>query len=123
MPILTVEVVGPERGSGHDRLAATVADRAAEIFRSQPGRLWVRVYHLPGNDYAENGVTQVPTYPVFVSVLLADPPGSAEVAQYAQALAEVVAEACGRPPERVHVLFEPSARGRIAFGGKLLGSQ
>ena len=30
-----------------------------------------------------------------------------------------IAEACSRPVEDVHILFEPPAAGRIAFGGKL----
>jgi phenylpyruvate tautomerase PptA (4-oxalocrotonate tautomerase family) len=38
----------------------------------------------------------------------------------AAALADVIAEACGHDPETVHIVFEPSASGRISFGCKLI---
>ncbi len=34
-------------------------------------------------------------------------------------LTERFAEICGRSPEHVHIIYEPPAAGRIAFGGKL----
>ncbi|MBT8495468.1 MAG: 4-oxalocrotonate tautomerase [Deltaproteobacteria bacterium] len=36
------------------------------------------------------------------------------------ALTETVAETTGRPPENVHITFEPAAEGRQSFGGRLV---
>ncbi len=35
-------------------------------------------------------------------------------------LTEATAEACDRPAENVHVIVEPAAVGRIAFGGRVV---
>jgi hypothetical protein len=34
-------------------------------------------------------------------------------------LTQVISEATGRPVDRVHIEYAPSAVGRVAFGGKL----
>ena len=34
-------------------------------------------------------------------------------------LTGAIAAACGRPEENVHLVYEPPAKGRIAFGGEL----
>jgi hypothetical protein len=36
-------------------------------------------------------------------------------------ITEAIAGCLGRPPERVHVRYEPAAAGRQAFGGNLAG--
>ena len=56
---------------------------------------------------------------VFVSVPQAAPPGGDALGREARALTEAVAGACGRSAEHVHLLYEPPAAGRIAFGGEL----
>lgn len=117
MPILQVEVVGEvaERAT----LAQRLANAAADALETRPGGAWVRLRDTPAADYAENGPTPS-ALPVFVSLLLGDPPkGEARAAQ-AKALAAAIATATARPPERVHILYEPPAQGRIAFGGDLL---
>lgn len=121
MPILTVELVAhPDQETPHD-LATVIADRAAEVFGTGPGRTWVRLRILPLETYAENGIPRdrLPR-PVFVSVLKSDLPPPDQLERECAELAEQIGAACGRPPANVHVIYEAPARGRIAFGGKLL---
>jgi hypothetical protein len=117
MPILEVEVVGvPEAPGG---LAGVLADEAARALAS-PGRTWVRLRVLPEDRYAEDGGgPPAGVRPVFVRVLRAELPARETLESEALLLAEAVARACRRPVENVHVLYEPPARGRVAFGGKL----
>jgi hypothetical protein len=78
------------------------------------------VRFVSADDYAENaGGPPAGAQPVLVSVLLADPPQGTDLAAQAARLTQAIARVCRRPPENVHVLYEPPARGRIAFGGKL----
>ncbi len=119
MPILEVELVRAPDEVVAPELAATLADAAGRVFETGPGRTWVRLRTLEAQHYAENGGTGA--RPVFVSVLLADALPRETRALKARELADVVGAACNRAADRVHVLFEPSARGRIAFGGELLG--
>ncbi|MHC4550176.1 MAG: tautomerase family protein [Planctomycetota bacterium] len=119
MPILEVEMVGAP--AGRDPLAQRVADAAGEVLGTPPAETWVRLRVLDPQDYAENGGrTPDDLRPVFVSVLQARPPDGEARAREARALTEAVAKACGRPPARVHVLYQPPAAGRIAFGGRLV---
>lgn len=118
MPILEVEIVtGPGEELPAD-LAARLADGAAGVFASGPQQTWVRLRALPGRQYAENGGAGAAA-PVFVSVLRARLPAPPALAAEALALAEVVALACGRPADQVHISYEPPGAGRIAFGGRL----
>lgn len=115
MPILDVEVVG-ELPDSCAELAHLLAERCAEALKSRPGGTWVRLRELSPDRYAENGP---PHSPLFVRVLLAEWPEPERLARQAEELAAAVAGAFGREPAEVHVLFEPPARGRIAFGGVL----
>lgn len=116
MPILDVEIVGD--GRFPKGLARLLADAAAVALAS-PGRTWVRLRSLSVSAYAEDGGTEAGARPVFVTVLRAALPERDSLAAEAAALARAVAEVCGRPVENVHVLYDPPARGRIAFGGEL----
>lgn len=121
MPILEVEIVGPVSDATRRDLARRIADAAGIALESRPGGTWVRVRFVPEADYAENdGGPEAGVWPVFLSVLLADPPTGAARAAQVRLLTAAIAGACARPPENVHVLYEPPARGRIAFGGKLV---
>ncbi len=121
MPILDVEIVGPLDEAVEDGLAARLADAAAAVIDpDRPQGTWVRLRRLTLDGYAENaGGPPDGTLPVFVSVLEAAPPQSDALEREARALTEAVATACGRPAEHVHLLYEPPAAGRIAFGGEL----
>jgi phenylpyruvate tautomerase PptA (4-oxalocrotonate tautomerase family) len=122
MPILDVEIVVGETEST-SALSAAVADGAARVFGSSPGNTWVRLRELPRDRYAENGGGPDPTTrPVFVSVLKAELPAEPQLAEEVAALAREIAAACNRPVENVHVIYEPAAAGRVAFGGRLLRS-
>ncbi len=117
MPILEVEIVGTIEGTGN--LAQPLADAAGEILKTEPGRTWIKMHFLPTDQYAENGGTAPETKPVFVSVLLGHCNELKEKARIASDLATAFARVLGRPAENIHVLFEPEAVGRIAFGGEL----
>ena len=118
MPILDVEIVTSESLGGG--LAARIADMAAQVFGGPPASTWVRVRSLPQEHYAENG-TPSPEgwHSVFVTVLKAQRPAGLALEAEVRALTEGVARVCGRPVENVHILYEPDAQGRIAFGGSL----
>lgn len=120
MPILDVQIVGPLAPPLEAGVAARLAAAAAGVFASPPGATWVRLHRLAAEDYAENGgIDPGESPPVFVALLLADPPEGAARASQAAALAAALAGVVGRPSERVHILYEPAGRGRVAFGGVL----
>ena len=81
------------------------------------GTVWVTLTQRPVGDYAENGPPLQPL-PVFVRVLARGEDPSTR-ATWAQAIGGAVATTLERPPDRVHVIFEPDADGRVFFGGQL----
>jgi phenylpyruvate tautomerase PptA (4-oxalocrotonate tautomerase family) len=40
----------------------------------------------------------------------------------AERLTRAIAPILNRPPENVHILYEPDGAGRVSFGGKLVGA-
>jgi phenylpyruvate tautomerase PptA (4-oxalocrotonate tautomerase family) len=118
MPIVDVELVAADQEVIAPDLARRIADALGHVFGSGAGQTWVRLHELPIDRYAENDVA-TPPQPVFVSVLQAAPPVGATRAAQAETIAAAVARTTGRPIDTVHVLFEPPASGRVAFGGKL----
>lgn len=120
MPILQVEIVGKPaavRGS----LARRIADAAARVLKTPPGRVWVRLRVLSRGDYAEcGGPVPAAVKPVFVNLLLAKAAPQKARLKEASALANAVAKVCARPSENVHIFYDPPAAGRAAFSGELL---
>jgi len=122
MPILDVELIRgaaePERAT----LARRLADAAGAIFESEPGQTWVRVREIAAADYAENATDAAAAglRPVFVRVLKRALPDAAAMTREIEALTNAVAKETGRPRDQVHVVYEPSGAGRVAFGGRLL---
>lgn len=118
MPILTVEIVhGPGTILASD-LPQRLADESGRALGAAPGTTWVVLNPVPSTRYAESGGDQG-YLPIFVRVLKRSlPEGTARVEEVA-ALASAVAQVCGRPREQVHVIYEPPASGRVAFGGAL----
>ena len=112
MPILDIDVVTRDGPVNIDTGALAHALGAA--LDSVPGSVWVRVRHLAAADYAENGAQPDPL-PVFVRVTarIAD---ATRLSQHARVIAAEVATAVRRPRERVHVIFDPDARGRVFYG-------
>lgn len=119
MPILDIELVAAD--ARHEWVGAQqIADAAAGVFGAEPGRVWVKLRRLAAADYAENGGAPAQgSLPVFVRILMHELPELSHRRVLAQQLASSIAEACGQEAERVHILFESAAAGRIAFGGEL----
>ena len=121
MPILKIEVVSRPGEELANDLAERLADAAAAVMSDAIGRTWVRLRRLDAKSYSEDaGGPPEGVYPVFVSVLKADPLEQEELEAEAARLARAIAEQSGRPVENVHILYEPLGRGRVAFGGNLL---
>ncbi len=122
MPILEVEVIGGADVVGRAELARRLADAAGAIFGSSPGETWIRVREIPQADYAENATDAAAAgiQPVFVRVLKRALPDGITLAREVEALTSAVAKETGRRRDQVHVLYEPSGAGRVAFGGRVL---
>jgi phenylpyruvate tautomerase PptA (4-oxalocrotonate tautomerase family) len=121
MPILEIEMVTADAAEPAEGQAAALAGACAKVFDSPEGRTWVRLRTLPRAHYAENGGGPPDgVQPVFVSVLKSSPPYGDHRQNEAKKLAEAVAFVLERPPENVHIVYEPAAKGRIAYGGNLL---
>ena len=119
MPILEIEIVNAA-GDLDDDLAQRLADIAGKIFESKQGETWVKVRSLHCGQYAENDDPQLQIKPVFVSVLLRRCPPEEVMRKQADELAASIARICKRAKENVHILFQPDAGGRVAFGGNLV---
>ena len=121
MPILDIEIVVEDAEAIEPTLASKLADVAGEVFGVVAGTTWVRLRALPRTRYAENGGGPPEgVLPVFAGVLLADPLEGQELRSQVHALTAAIAKVCERPPENVHVFYQPAAGGRVAFGGKLV---
>jgi phenylpyruvate tautomerase PptA (4-oxalocrotonate tautomerase family) len=120
MPIVDIEVVGTTEAEAA-RWTQPIADALGAIFGSGHGETWVRMHVLSAGCFAENNdPAPAGREAVFVTVLKRAIPPTAVLEMEAARIAEAVASACGRLRERVHVLYEPPAGGRIAFGGRLV---
>jgi phenylpyruvate tautomerase PptA (4-oxalocrotonate tautomerase family) len=119
VPILDVEMVGGAGAKGAT-LSRRIADAAGKALGAPEGQTWVRLRTLSPSAYAESGGTPKGVRPVFVSVLLQNPPRGKALAEHAKVLTRAIAAECGRPPQNVHLLYRASARGRASFGGRLL---
>lgn len=121
MPVLDVTVVGDPPAQSRKAWAERLAEAAGAIFKSGPGTTWVVLHRISPEDYAENAAGPGERYaPVFVRVLKKSLPPEPELAIEVEALTRAVAEVCGRDPAQVHVIYEPGAAGRVAFGGRLV---
>ena len=119
MPILEVRLIGEVPEDVHTGLAQRIADAAGGALGSRPQGTWVTLQFVDADAYAENEGSPPDARPVIVSVLQADLPDAAALGEQVSRLTDAIAKACERPAENLHLIFEPSARGRIAFGGKL----
>lgn len=119
MPIVDVELVADdEPGSG---LAQQLADAIAPVLGEPPGSTWVRVRCLPRSSYAEDGgAVPLDVRPVFVTVLVGRELDIARLADESKQVTEAVARATNHPSQNVHVVWDADARGRVAFGGRLV---
>ena len=121
MPILDIELVLAPGETPATDLAQKLAEAAGMVFGSEPGRTWVKLRFVPAHLYAENAVSSDSVFPAFVTVLKSRAPIGDELAIEITNLTEAIARACDRPAENVHILYQPNAAGRAAFGGRLVG--
>lgn len=117
MPILEIEIVGAVNESAS--VAKPLADAAGRILRAAPGQIRAKVRFLPIDEYAECGTDSGESQPVFVSLLMTQFVDIEERESIASDLANAFGEILQRSPESIHLLFEPEAAGRVAFGGRL----
>mgnify|MGYP003445476771 CR=1 FL=1 len=121
MPIVDVEVVAFGAEFAPQPSVAALASALGRVFGSPPGHTWVRFRVLPASCYAENDAPiPIESLPVFVTVLQASTPQSAELQAQVVAVTQAVAAWLALSQERVHVGYAPPAAGRQAFGGKLV---
>ena len=123
MPIVRLKLVVQHDAErlGKDTLQ-TLADELGVYFDSEPSGTWVEVEYLPVEQYAENR-RELPEdmRTTLVYVLKHDLPAEEEVAREAMDLARLVSKRLQRPRRNTHVFYEPPGKGRIAFGGRLVG--
>jgi phenylpyruvate tautomerase PptA (4-oxalocrotonate tautomerase family) len=119
MPILTVEIVHDPGTVLAPDLAQRLADEAGRALGSAPGTTWVLVNAVQSTLYAESGGGHA-YRPIFVRVLKRALPEEPERAEEVAALTRAVADVCQRVREQVHVIYEPPALGRVAFGGAIV---
>ena len=115
MPIVEIEIVLRPDEILHDEIVSELAEELGDIFDSPRGGTWVKLRGLPPEHYAENGV-----YPIFVTIIKSELLPLEEMQEEVQKITGAVAQICGHPSQNVHVIFQPPARGHMAFGGKLV---
>ncbi|MBI5275680.1 MAG: hypothetical protein HY854_04405 [Burkholderiales bacterium] len=121
MPVVDVEVVDGAGRNFRPGLAQLLADELGRVFLTQPGRTWVKLRTLDADAYAENGTRLAAAeWPVFVTLLVAQPPAGNARQEQVTAVTHAVAAVLDWPFDRVHVQYAPPAAGRQAFGGKLV---
>ena len=120
MPIVDVEIVERPGEGLAPGLAARLADALGGALDAAPGKVWVRLRALAAGHYAESGAGEGRPSPVFVTLLASVPPEGGELDRMVGRVTEAVSRVACRPAENVHVLVQPAARGRIAFGGKVV---
>ncbi len=121
MPILDVEIVASDPNDEFpDDLTLALADAAAQVFGSPQGTTWVKARLLPPEQYAEDHGTPIGVHPVFVSVLKSRISEGEELETEIGRLTAAIAGVLHRPETNVHVLYQPDATGRVAFGGNLV---
>jgi phenylpyruvate tautomerase PptA (4-oxalocrotonate tautomerase family) len=118
MPIIDIELVSAMQVPVSPGLAQDLADALGDAFEVEAGKVWVRVRTLSSANYAENRANA--PEPAFVTIIASSPPTGEVLHRRVAQITQAVARHTHRPPELVHVLFEPAARGRIAFGGRLV---
>lgn len=119
MPILLIEMVG-ELSAPREDFAKELANACSPAFPPEHGEVWVQLRFVPRQNWAISGRESTETSPVFVHVLREVNPKGEALNQEVRGLTSAVARLTGRSLEDVHILYEPSAQGRMAFGGRLL---
>lgn len=119
MPIVDIEIVNPTEVI-RDVLTHSIANDLGKTLGSSEGGTWVRVHTIEKNHYAENSPTPIDGWPIFVSILHRKLPSQATLALEIKEITDLLSKAFRRPKELIHVIYQPSASGRIAFGGTVV---
>lgn len=119
MPIFDIEIVYRRGEEAPDGLAADLAEVLGAVMDAAPGKAWIRLHRVRPEDYAENQPGENWPSPVFVTLTASTPPEGEHLDRVAREVSEAVAALLDRRPENVHLLVQPAAKGRIAFGGKV----
>ena len=80
----------------------------------------MKLSYLSAQNYAENTGADPTVTPVFISVILSEVSEVQVLRARVSGLTSAIAALLPANPENVHILVEPPAKGRIAFGGKLV---
>lgn len=120
MPIFDIEIATRHGETLAPGLAGDLADALGAATGAAPGKVWVRLRALAPGAYAENHVGVDQPFPVFVALTASAPPEGEPLDRFVGEVTGAVARLTGRSPEFVHVLVHPAAKGRIAFGGKVV---
>ena len=120
MPIVEIEIVLKPGEAISSEMASELADQLGKIFDSPWNGTWVKVQGIPELQYAENGGKEDGVYPAFVRLLKSRRPDTEEMQREVELITGAVAQICKRPSSLVHVIYEPEAKGRVAFGGKIV---
>ena len=118
MPILELDIIGwPEDFA--DNLSQLLADSVGQALNSRPQGTWVKLAFVEPRFYAENeGALDLP--PVIARVLQANTPKGKALKKQIADLTRAISNATNRPEASVHLILEPNAKGRTAFGGNLV---
>ncbi len=120
MPIFDIEIVSRRGEAVAAGLAGDLSDALGAALDAAPGKVWVRLRSLAPEGYAENLAGEERPSPVFVTLTASVPPEGERLDHVVGKVTEAVSRLTDRPPENVHVLVQPAAMGRIAFGGKVV---
>ena len=121
MPIVIVDIIG-DPTQGEEGLAQRLADACSPAFPPEHREVWLQVRFTPARDWAvSGGATQNRPLPVLVSVTREVNPQGKDLALEVRGITQAVAHALARTEQDVIVTYEPSGKGRMAFGGNLLG--
>ncbi len=120
MPIVEVDVVLGPGETLEENAAKDLAEAIAPVLGSRPQGTWVRLDATERRCYAENGEAEPLLCPVFVRVTKKELGGDEDLGKEAASLAAAVAFVLHRQRENVHIIYEPPAAGRVAFGGRMV---
>lgn len=126
MPIVTIELMTDEGSPPGAALPSAekireIADALGDVFDSRPSGTWVKFREQIREHYAENDMElAADARPVVVEILKAELPDPSALASEARVICLLIAKALRRSAKNVHVIYQPAARGRVAFGGELV---
>lgn len=121
MPILDIEIVANNSSQEPTaELTQSLADTAAKVFGIPRGTVWGKLRIIPPWQYAEDHGKPDSVSPVFDSILKPRIPDSNTIETEISQLTQALANTLNFPAENIHILYQPDAEGRVAFGGRVV---